>query len=192
MLVSAQVSNYFGGALNSGISKIRKSTASVSYSFGGGFSYVLWEYPEWYLKTGLEFQVLTSGVYEIPKYFDVPSEDAYTRVDMHFSQQEVFLPIMGFFPVFGNKNHSALLCAGMGVSYILSEGYSLEGYDRIRLTGSDIERHYKTGVLAGAGYQRRYSDYLYLNIFPVMHLDLKAIKPFTSFNLTIELVYGAY
>jgi hypothetical protein len=190
--LSAQISSFIGISLTPGFSSTRSVNASYAASYSGGVDYILWENPGWYLKTGLEFQSRNSGVREIPKYFEVDPEDIFTPVDMKYGELNVLIPLQGFFPLLKKKDNAMLLAAGMEIMITLEERFVHDVYGKASVNGEDINKAFKTGIMLGAGYQRELSDILFLNIYPSVNLDIKADRPFTSFELTIELLYGVY
>ena len=49
----AQINVYMGGNLQGNYSWIRGDEQTMEPGFGGGFSFVYWEYEYWFLKAGI-------------------------------------------------------------------------------------------------------------------------------------------
>lgn len=190
--VHSQITSYLGASATAGITQIR-NTNNTTYglAYTAGISYALWEFPGWYLKSGLGFTSRYSGLQDIPKYWVNP-EDPFTRIDINYNQLDLSLPIQGFFPVFQHKNHTLLLLGGLEMFYTLREQYQNDNYGIATVTGVSIETPIKTGLMFGAGYQYQFNDITYLNIFPSMNFDIRSDRRFTSFLLTAELLIGVY
>lgn len=190
--VNAQITSFAGVTINGSLSSTRAATASYLPGYSGGIDYILWEYPEWYLKTGLHISFRNSAILEIPKYFDVSTEELFTPTDIQYSERNLLIPIQGFFPLLNRKENTLLIGAGLEMMYTIREKYIHDNFGEVSFQGEDIDKPFKTGVMLGAGYQRELSDIMFLSVYPSVNLDVKADRPFTSFELTLELFYGVY
>ena len=188
----AQVNSFAGVSLAPGFGSVRSPNASYTLGYSGGLDYILWEYPEWYLKTGLHVGFRNSNIREIPKYHDVPADQRFIPVDMTYAERNIMIPIQGFFPLLNRKDNALLLGAGLEMMYTLQENYILDNYGKVSIGTSDIDKPFKTGITVGAGYQREISDLLFFSVYPSINLDVKADRAFTSFELVLELFYGVY
>lgn len=192
MVSSAQIESFIGGSITPGISKVRSSNSTFSASYGGGFSYVFWDNPAWYVKSGLEYYKRTSGIREIPKHFTVPPAELFVPVEMVFEQSDLVIPIQAFFPFRDRKGNALLLAGGLEVMYTIQQKYQHDVYGDAVFSGADINTKVNTGIMFGAGYQREISDDLYFNVFPSFNFDIRSDKVFSGFELTLEILYGVY
>ncbi len=76
--------------------------------------------------------------------------------------------------------------------YTLQVEYQHDIYGSHIISGKDTDQQIKMGFTIGAGYQRKFSDILFLNITPTLSLDIRSDKPFTAFGLSLEMIYGVY
>ena len=56
LTAGAQINLYIGGNLQANYSWLRGDEATFEPGFGGGFSFVYWEFEYWFLKAGIDYQ----------------------------------------------------------------------------------------------------------------------------------------
>jgi len=188
----SQITSFVGGSVFPSISKTRNDNTSFSPGLGGGITYVFWEYPNWFIRTGMEYVSRSSGVYEIPRYFDLTEGNPLEKTDMVFTQQNIVVPISLYYIPFRKKGNAMLVLGGMDIFYVSRMKFKHDDYGLATLSGTDIDQQIIAGLTLGAGYQRELSDILFINIYADMDMDIRADRPFQSFELKIELIYGIY
>ncbi len=189
---SAQINSFVGAMAFPTIGKTRVYDGSMALGYGGGITYVFWEYKEWFIKSGAEFISRSSMIRDIPRHFEVPSGSELVLTDVNYQQQDLAIPIAVYYLPYEKKGNAVLVMGGMNVMYSIREKYMHDTYGSVVFSGEDIENEVKIGFTLGAGYQRELSNIMFLNVFPTFNMEIKANKPFTSIGLTVELIYGIY
>ncbi len=189
----AQINIYFGGNLQGNYSWIRTNEeASFKPGFGGGFSFVYWEYEYWFIKAGLNYQYKASTSFEYPDDFGVIDIGPDDQINVDIYEQTVGVPLTIYFrPVESGEN--AMLIAGTIETQITANlRADSEEYGEIVYKGSDVKSRIRTTVGIGIGYQRQLDKHTFLNIYPSFNMDLRAQRPFNSITLTAEVLFGIY
>lgn len=188
-LSTAQISSFLGGSLSSGPGVVKANESDYALGYSGGISYVLWENPAWFFRSGIVYAKRTSFVNEFPIAFPNPG---YEKLDMKYSQYDLQMPLQAFFPVIHNKPNALLLMGGLELNYTTRAKYENDMLGSALVAGSDLNRQISTAVSIGAGYLRRLDQDFYLNIYPSFNRDLRADKTFNYFKITLEIMYGLF
>jgi len=189
---NAQINLYVGGNLQGNLSWLRGDEPTLEPGFGGGFSFVYWEYEYWFLKAGLDYHYKTSAMLDYPEDYGIEPTSPDDKVKITFTEQTIGIPVTIYFrPV--ERGANALLLAGtLQSDIILGLKENTEDYGELVLNGSQIKSRIKTNLGIGVGYQRQLDQHMFLNILPSFNVDLRSVRAFNSITLTAELIFGVY
>lgn len=189
---TAQITSFVGARAYPSYGKTRVYDGSMALGYGAGITYVFWEYNNWFIKTGADFLSRTSTIQDIPRYYEVPRGLELVRTDVLYKQQDISVPIYIYYLPWEKKGNAILVVGGMDVMYTIQTNYEHDTFGSVSFDGADIDNKVKAGFTLGAGYQRELTDIMFLNVYPTINLDIRSDKPFTSFGLTLEWIYGIY
>lgn len=188
----AQVNVYLGGNLQGNYSWIRGDEPSKEFGFGGGVSFVYWEYEYWFLKAGLDYYNTSSTVLDYPDDYGVEPENAEDKINISYTQNSVGIPLTVYFRPYEWGANTLLITGSLTTMFVVNLKANSEEYGEVVLKGTDLETRVKTNVGIGAGYQRQLDKHLFLNIYPSYNIDLRGDVSFNSIRLTCELIFGIY
>jgi hypothetical protein len=188
----AQVNLYVGGNLQGNYSWMRGENVSFEPGFGGGFSFIYWEYEYWYLKTGLDYSLKRSSSLEYPEDFNEPVTQPDDKVQISFREQSIGIPVAVYFRPYESGANALLISGSFSLMYVAHLKESTDEFGELVLSGGDIKQKLKTNVGIGAGFQRQLDRHTYLNIIPSFNLDIRSPRAFQSITLTAELIFGVY
>jgi len=189
---SAQINIYVGGSLNANYSMLRGDESSFKPGFGGGFSFVYWEYEYWFLKAGINYAYKTSSMLDYPDDFGVPVNSPDDKVHITFSEQAVGIPLTIYFRPYEKGANTLLISGTMQTNIVVGLKQNTEEFGELSLKGSEVKARTKTNLGIGVGYQRQLDKHLFLNIVPSFNVDLRSVRAFNSITLTAELIFGVY
>lgn len=190
---SAQINIYLGGNLQGNYSWIRgNEKATFKPGFGGGFSFVYWEYEYWFIKAGLDYNYKSSVSEEYPDDFGVSDFGPGDYIDVGIQEHAVGIPLTLYFRPWEQGENTFLITASLQTWMICRVNGSNDEYGEITYKWGEIQSRTKTNVGIGAGYQRQLDRHLFLNIYPSYNMDIRARRPFNSITLTAELIFGVY
>jgi len=189
---SGQINIYLGGNLQGNYSWIRGDERTFQPGFGGGFSFVYWEYEYWFLKAGIDYSYKSSSALELPENFDVPITSPEDRVRITFTEQCIGVPLTVYFRPFESGDNTLLITGSFAMLYVANLKENTEEYGELVLSGNEITTRTKTNVGVGVGYQRQLDQHLFLNIYPSYNMDIRAERAFNTINITAELIFGVY
>ncbi|MFC2129311.1 hypothetical protein ACFLQX_00875 [Bacteroidota bacterium] len=192
MTSSAQITSFVGGRVYPTFGKTRVYDGSFALGYGAGFTYVFWEYDAWFIKAGVDFVSRSSNIVDIPRYFEVPLSEELVTVDIHYTQQDIDLPVALYYRLYEQRDNAFIVMGGMDIIYTLRTLYQHDTYGKSIVIGDDNKQRINIGFSLGAGYQREISNIFFINILPTINLDIRSEKPFTYFGLTVEMIYGIY
>jgi len=188
----SQINIYLGGNLQVNSSWIRGDNPSLKPGFGGGFSFVYWEYETWFIKAGLDYTYKSSSCLCYPEDYDVPITDPDDKVNITFTEQSVGVPLTVYFIPYKSGVNSLLITGSFEMMLALHLKQNTEEFGELILKGSDVTTRMKSNIGFGLGYQRQLDNHKYLNIVPSFNVDIRAAQPYNSFKLTVELLFGVY
>lgn len=188
----AQINIYLGGNLQGDFSYIRGDEHTFKPGFGGGFSFVYWEYEYWFLKAGLDYNYKSSSSLEYPEDYGVPITDPDDKINITFSEQTIGVPLTIYFRPYESGANTLLITGSLKTMFVVHLKENSEEYGELVLTGSDIQTRVKTNVGIGVGYQRQLDQHMFLNIVPSFNVDMRSPRAFNSITLTAELIFGVY
>ena len=188
----AQINIYLGGNLQGNISWLRGDEVSFQPGFGGGLSFVYWEYEYWFLKAGLDYDYKSSSRLEYPEVYDVPITDPDDKINITFFEQSIGIPLTVYFRPYESRDNTLLITGSLKPMYVVHQKANSEEYDELIIKGTHMPSRIKTNVGIGVGYQRQLDQHTFLNIVPSFNVDLRAARPFNSITLTAELLFGIY
>jgi hypothetical protein len=188
----AQINVYLGGNLQANYSWIRGGEASKEPGFGGGVSFIYWEYEYWFLKAGIDYYHKTSSMMDYPDDYGVEPENADDKINITFTEQSIGIPLTVYFRPYEWRANTILLSGSLTTLFVLSLKENSEEYGELVLKGIDLKTRVKTNVGLGVGYQRQLDKHKFLNIIPSYNIDLRGDRAFTSITLTAELIFGIY
>ena len=188
----AQINIYLGGNLQGNYSWLRGEEHTFEPGFGGGFSFVYWEYEYWFLKVGLDYSHKTSSILDYPDDYGVPITDPNDKINISFTEQAIGVPLTIYFRPYESRSNSLLITGSLQTMFIAHLLEYSEEYGELSLKGSEIKTRMKTNVGIGVGYQRQLDSHMFLNIIPSYNVDIRAARAFNSMTVTVELIFGVY
>lgn len=188
----AQINVYVGGNLQGNYSWIRGDNPTGDIGFGGGASFIYWEYEYWFLKAGLDYYHKTSSVMDYPDDFGVEPENADDKINITFKENTIGIPLTVYFRPYEWGANTLLLTGSLTILYVINMKEYSEEYGELALKGSDLKTRVKANVGIGVGYQRQLDQHMFLNIVPSYNIDLRGDRSFNSITLTAELIFGIY
>ena len=188
----SQINVYLGGNLQANYSWIRGGDASMEPGFGGGVSFVYWEYEYWFLKAGLDYYRKTSTMMDYPDDYGIEPENADDKINITYMEQSMGIPLTVYFRPYEWGANTILLTGSLTTLFVISLKENSEEYGEIILKGTDLKTRIKTNVGIGVGYQRQLDKHKFLNIIPSYNIDLRGDRAFNSITLTAELIFGIY
>ena len=188
----SQINVYLGGNLQANYSWIRGGDASMEPGFGGGVSFVYWEYEYWFLKAGLDYYRKSSTMMDYPDDYGIEPENADDKINITYMEQSMGIPLTVYFRPYEWGANTILLTGSLTTLFVISLKENSEEYGEIILKGTDLKTRIKTNVGIGVGYQRQLDKHKFLNIIPSYNIDLRGDRAFNSITLTAELIFGIY
>ncbi len=188
----AQINIYIGGNLQGNYSWIRSEETSFKPGFGGGFSFVYWEYEYWFMKAGLDYHYKTSSSYEYPEVFGVTDYGPNDKINVDVFEQMAGIPLTIYFRPYESGKNALLITGSLETLFTTHLKVSNEEYGELVLTGTEIKSRVRSNLGIGVGYQRQLDRNTFLNIYPSFNMDISALRPFNTINLTAEILFGIY
>ncbi len=188
----AQINIYMGGNLQGNYSWIRGDGHSLEPGFGGGFSFVYWEYEYWFLKAGIDYIYKSSSCMHYAEDYGIPINDPNDKVNITFSEQNIGIPLTIYFRPYESGANTLLITGSLSMMLATHLKENTEEYGELILTGTDVKTRTKTNLGIGVGYQRQLDEHMFLNIVPSYNVDIRAARAFNSISLTAELIFGVY
>ncbi len=192
MTAAAQINLYVGGNLKANYSWLRGNEASFEPGYGGGLSFVYWEYEYWFLKAGIDYTYKTSSMLDYPDDYGVPVNSPDDKVNIGFTEQSIGIPLTIYFRPYEKGANTLLIAGTMQTNIVLGLKENTEEHGELVLKGSQIKARTKTNLGIGVGYQRQLDKHMFLNIVPSYNVDLRSVRAFNSITLTAELIFGIY
>ena len=192
VVAHSQINIYLGGNLQGNLSWIRGDEATLEPGFGGGVSFIYWEYEYWFLKAGINYNHQSSTILDYADDYGVTPEGPDDKINISYIQQSVGIPETIFFRPYEKGPNSILVLGSLKVAMVASLKESSEEYGDLVLKGNDLENRIKTGVGIGAGYQRQLDKHQFLNIYPSFNIDLRGDQAYNTIALTAEFIFGIY
>jgi len=189
---SAQINLYVGGNLQGNYSWIRADEHTFKPGFGGGLSFVYWEYEYWFIKAGLDYHYTSSSCLHYPEAYGIPITSPDDKVIISYVEHVGGLPLTAYFRPFEWGENTLLITGTLEMMFIARLKMNSEEYGELILGSSEVRSWTKTNVGVGVGYQRQLDSHMYLNIVPSFNVDIRAERPFNTIRLTAELLFGVY
>ena len=188
----AQINIYLGGNLQGNYSRIRGDEPTMEPGFGGGISFIYWEYEYWFLRTGIDYNFKTSSILEYPDDYDVTPEHPDDKIIITFKEQTIGVPLTLYFRPYEKGANTLLIAGTLKTTIVANLKESSEEYGDLVLKGTAVTTRVKTNLGIGLGYQRQLDKHMFLNILPSYNIDLRSDRAFNSITLTVELIFGIY
>lgn len=188
----AQINLYVGGNLQANYSWLRGDEHTFEPGFGGGLTFVYWEYEYWFLKAGIEYTNKSSSLLDYPDDYGVPVTSPDDKVSIAFTEQSIGIPLTIYFRPYEWGANTLLIAGTMQTNIVVNLKENTEEFGELVLTGNRIKARTKTNLGIGVGYQRQLDKHLFLNIVPSFNVDLRSVRAFNSVTLTAELIFGIY
>jgi len=188
----AQINVYLGGNIQGNYSWIRGDEPTMELGFGGGVSFIYWEFEYWFLKAGIDYVYKTSSMLEYPDEYGVEPENPDDKINISYKEQSAGIPLTVYFRPWEQGPNSILLTGTLNTLIVASLKLDSEEYGELVLKGTDVKTRIKTNVGIGVGYQRQLDKHMFLNIFPSYNIDLRGDPAFSSITLTAEFIFGIY
>ena len=192
LTAGAQINIYLGGNLQGNYSWLRGEEHTYHPGFGGGLSFVYWEYEYWFLKAGIDYGYMSSSYLNYPEDYGVPINSPDDKIHITFTEHAVGIPLTIYFRPYESGPNTLLIAGTLKTIFVARLGENSEEYGELVLTGGEIKNRTKTNVGIGVGYQRQLDQHMFLNIVPTFNVDIRADRAFNSINLTAELIFGIY
>lgn len=187
-----QINIFLGGNLLGNYSWMRGDNHTFQSGFGGGFSFIYWEYEYWFLKTGIDYTRKTSSSLRYPDDFHEPVTSPDDKVQITFTEQSIGIPLTAYFRPYESGASTLLITGSLELMYVVHLKESSEEFGELKMTGGAIESRIKTNLGIGVGYQRQIDRDTYLNIVPSFNIDIRSPRAYQSITLTAELIFGIY
>jgi len=188
-----QINVYMGGNLHGNYSWAKGEESLFKPGFGGGFSFVYWEYEYWFLKAGLDYNYKSSSLLDYPYNFvDAESLGPDDQLRIEEFEHSIGIPLTVYFRPVEKGANTLLITGSMEMLYIVHMKEQAEGFDAMVLKDSDGGNRIKTNIGLGVGYQRQLDKHMFLNIVPSFQIDLRGYRAYNSITLTAELLFGVY
>lgn len=191
-LAGAQVNIYMGGNLQGNYSRIRGDEATFNPGFGGGFSFAYWEYEYWFLKSGLNYEYKHSSSLVYPDFYGVEPAGPDDKELVERMEHHLGIPLAVYFRPLERGENSMIVVAGFDNMITLAAKENSERFGEVKLEGNDIKTRIRMTIGLGIGYQRQLDRHAYMNIYPSFNVDVRSDRPFNSFTLTAEFLFGVY
>ncbi|MEN8203301.1 MAG: hypothetical protein ABFS28_11945 [Bacteroidota bacterium] len=188
----AQINIYLGGNLEGNYSWIRGEEPTFHPGFGGGFSFVYWEYEYWFVKTGIDYYHKTSSVLNYPDIYDVPVVHPDDKVRISYTENAIGLPVSFYVRPYESGANALLLTGSLEMIVVASLKADTEEFGEMILEGSSERNWTKSNLGFGVGYQRQIDRHAYFNLVASFNMDIRATPSYNSFTLTLEYIFGAY
>lgn len=188
----AQINIYVGGNLQGNYSWIRSDETSFKPGFGGGFSFVYWEYEYWFIKAGIDYHYKASSSYEYPEIYGVTDYGPDDQINIDINEQLVGVPLTVYFRPYESGENAMLITASLETMFTTHLKTNSEEYGEMVLKGTEVKSRARTNLGVGVGYQRQLDRHTFLNIYPSFNMDIRAHRPYNTINLTVELLFGVY
>jgi len=192
MGAAAQINIYVGGNLQGNYSWIRGDENTFKPGMGGGFSFVYWEYEYWFIKAGVDYSYRQSSSLEYHDYYGTESTGPEDKIIIERKEHHISVPLSLYFRPWEDRENALLLVGTLEPMFAVRVKENSDLYGETVLSGSQVKQRVKTNLGVGVGYQRQLDRYMYLNVFPSFHFDMRSDRPFTSIKLTAELIFGVY
>ena len=187
-----QINLYLGGNLQGNYSWLRGDEHTLHPGFGGGISFIYWEYEYWFLKTGIDYTYKTSSILGYPDDFGEPVNSPRDKVQITYSEHNVGIPLTVYFRPYESGANTLLITGSFALMYVAHLKESTDEFGDLGLTGAAIDSPIKTGLGVGVGFQRQLDRQTYLNIVPSFNVDIRSPRAYQSLTLTAELIFGIY
>ncbi len=188
----AQINTFIGASVTPSFTGVRSDEASFRPGFSTGFTYVYWDFTNWFFKSGLNYSFRSSEILDYPQYFTNVYNNPPVPVRLVYDQRNLAVPLTAYFAFYNRNQNALLVTAGMELLVTTSVTYTHETYGSSTLKRASLDNRFKTQLGLGVGYQRQLTDFLYLNLVPSFYMDIRSDRPFNSIRLTMELIYGIY
>ena len=171
---------------------MRGDEATFQPGFGGGFSFVYWEYEYWFIKAGLDYHLMSSSALHYPEEYGIDITSPDDKVMIDYTEHAGGIPLTVYFRPYESGANTLLITGTLEMLFTALVKMNSAEYGELELRSSDVRSWTKTSVGLGVGYQRQLDQHMYLNIVPSFHTDIRADRPFNSIRLTAELLFGIY
>lgn len=190
--IRAQINLFVGGSLQGSMNWLRGTGHTTEAGFGGGLTFVYWEYEYWFLKAGLDYHLKSSAIQDYPVDYNVPIISPDDQVEITYREHSIGLPLTVYFLPLESGGNALLLAGTLRTMYVPRLKEKTEEYGDAMLKGTAIRNRFKTGVGIGVGYQRELDKNMFLNVVPSYQLDLRSNRAYSSVCLTVEYIFGVY
>ncbi len=192
LTLQAQINLFLGGNLQGNYSWMRGEEVSLQPGFGGGVSFIYWEYEYWFLKTGIDYTHKTSSALRFPDDFNEPVTTPDDRVRITYTEQSVGIPLTVYFRPYESGANTLLITGSFSMMGVVHLREGTEEFGDLVVKGADIKSRIKTGLGIGVGFQRQLDRQTYLNIVPSFNIDIRSPQAYQSITLSAELIFGIY
>jgi len=188
----AQINTFAGASFTPSFTGVRSDDASFRPGYSAGFSYIYWDFTNWFIKSGINYSFRSSEILDYPEYFTNVYNNPPVPVRMVYDQRSLAVPLTAYFAFYNRNENALLVTAGMELLLTTSVTYTHDTYGSSTLRSADLDNRFKTQLGLGVGYQRELTNFLYLNLVPSFYMDIRSDRPFNTIRLTMELIYGIY
>ncbi|MEZ5071136.1 MAG: hypothetical protein R2751_09230 [Bacteroidales bacterium] len=189
---AAQINLYVGGGFHGNYSWLRGDEHTFEPGFGGGLSFIYWEYEYWFVKAGIDYMKKSSSMLDYPEEYEVPIESPDDKVQISYTEHLIGIPLTVYFRPLESGNNALLVTGTMEMMAVAKLQEHTEEYGDVVLKGGDAKTWTKTNIGIGAGYQRMLQKHMYLNAYPSFQVDIRGARAYNSILFTVELIFGVY
>ncbi|HDR68105.1 MAG TPA: hypothetical protein ENN61_03545 [Bacteroidaceae bacterium] len=191
-VIKAQINTYVGGTIQGLYTGARIDNATYKPGFGIGAAIYYWEFNDWFFKTGIDYTLKSSSFFDSPVLFGQAYQDDANDIKIDYRQHDLGIPLTIYFRLIERSSNAMLLTGTLEMSYALAGIMKSDGFDKVILTGRDFDKRLRTAVGIGVGYQWQIDRDLFFNLIPSYNVDLRSERPFNTFKLTVEMMFGIY
>ena len=188
----AQINLYLGGNVQGNYTWIRGDEPTFNTGFGGGFSFVYWEYEYWFIKVGIDYHHKSSSILDYSDIYGVPPLEPDDKIRIDYTEQAVGIPLTFYFRPYERGENALLLTGTLETIVVASLKADSEEYGELVLPADGARTLIKTNVGLGIGYQRQFDKNTFLNLVASYNIDVRGTPTYNCVTLTAELIFGVY
>ena len=192
IVAEAQINLYMGGNVQGNYSWIRGEEPTFNTGFGGGVSFIYWEYEYWFIKAGIDYHHKSSSKMDYPDIYSVEPVDPDDKIRINYTEDAIGIPLTFYFRPYERGENALLLAGTLETIVVASLKADSEEYGELVLPAGGARTLIKTNVGLGIGYQRQFDKHSYLNIIASYNVDVRGTPAFNCITLTAELIFGVY
>ncbi len=188
----AQINSYMGGNVQGNYSWIRGDEPTFNAGFGGGFSYIYWEYEYWFIKAGIDYHHKSSSILDYSDIYGVPPLEPEDKIRINYTEDAIGIPLTFYFRPYEKGANALLLTGTLETMVVASLKADSDEYGELVLPASGARTVVKSNIGLGIGYQRQIDKHTFLNLVASYNMDFRGTPSYNCITLTVELIFGVY